>query len=105
MGFRVVTVTDIQARPLLPRVHLIHKVRTKSIVGMWRSQPERDNVLTGMGKSFPAQYGAAFALCRRGADGELEVAFFPTDLVLPECYRNEFETLASAVAPEAKSGI
>ena len=103
MAFRVVTVSDIQARPLFPRIYLIHKVRTKSIVGMWRSQPERDNVLTGMGENFPSQYDAAFAFCHRGADGELKVAFFPGDLVLPECYKNEFEALARAAAPEVKS--
>ena len=105
MAFRVVAMAEIASRADGSGIYLIFKKKTGAIVGMWRRQPERDTVLTGMNKSFPGQYGAGGAFCRRAADGELEVAFYPDPLELPECYRNEFEALARAAAPEAKSGI
>ena len=100
MAFRVVAMVDISARPLAAHICLIYRKQTGTVVGMWRRQTERDTVLTGLAKSFPGQYDAGKAFCRRGADGELEVAFSPDPLKLPECYVKEFEAMARGAAPQ-----
>ena len=91
MAFK--TVKTIPAGVECRRLWLIYSRQTKSVVGMWRSQPTRDGFLTTMNKNFPGQYGAGYAWCRLDG-GELLVEFFPGGLTIPGCYAGEFEVLA-----------
>jgi len=104
MAFKTTINHDWQGWRRGPDINLIFKKRTKTIVGMWRSQPERDAALASMKENFPGQYDGAVAWCRLDGD-ELAVEFFPGLHRLPECYAKTFEEMARKAATEAKSGI
>ena len=95
---------DWQSVRRSPDIWLIYKRSTKTVVGMWRRQTERDSAFTGMDKSFPGQYGKASAWCRCEGD-ELIVAGFPGGLTIPECYKAEFEALAIAAMAGVKGEV
>ncbi len=77
MAFKTTINHDWQGWRRGPDINLIFKKRTKTIVGMWRSQPERDAALASMKENFPGQYNAGYAWCGYDGSGELLVEFFP----------------------------
>jgi hypothetical protein len=76
-----------------PDSYVIYKKQTLTVVGMWGDALYRNTVIRAMEQSFPGQYGSTEVWARLDADGTLVIQFGVIDLMLPECYRQEFERM------------